>query len=103
MKARLFRFQSRAVDAPPKPADLSTRYELPERLARTDAWFDAVGPDEQTVARRRKRRFKDYLASSFRAGNRRRGRVSSLQRNRRILVALFIAAVLFALVYHFVR
>jgi len=103
VKARLFRFQSRVLDDPPKPADLATRYELPERLARTDAWFDSVGPDEKTAARGRKRLFKDYLASSFRAGNRRRSRVSSLQRNRRILVTLFIAAVLFALVYHFVR
>lgn len=97
MARRLFRFECGSVQKPRDPAELSKRYELPERWVRCGV--DLSKPAGKGKRRKKNGQFSSYLASNFKSENGRR-KQPSVERNKLIVVTIFVGLILFAILYH---
>ncbi len=88
---RLFRFDCRSVLKPRDPSELSMRYELPGRHLR----HRSHSPSEES---RGDGRFLNYLASGLKNDHSRR-KTPTVERNKLIVVTVFVGLILFAIVY----
>ena len=91
--SKLFKFESRAVRSPLAPSKIGKRYMLPDRLIRQ-------AETRAREQRQRTERFADYFVSGTRT-TRHKVVIPQIERNKIIVVAVFVALVIFSVLYRF--